>query len=122
LSVIIIPIALGTQTGTGNINLDNVGSPIWSMSYNHIIQWLIFNAMYIVLVLYIINFASREERGGLLKTALLFFGAYIVARYVGFMTDLSGYLALSTLLIIGGIGLIALSIGYHKLWHAKRVN
>jgi len=134
ISVILIPLILGTQTitppkeaGTSMAEgfVDDVSgmanTPIWSMPYAYIIQWLIFNAMYIVLVLYIINFASREDRQGLLTTALLFFGAYIVARYIGFMTDLSGYLALSSLLIIGGLGLIALSIGYHKLWQAKKV-
>lgn len=134
ISVIAIPLILGTQaitspkeagTSIAEGLVEDVSgmatTPIWSMPYAYITQWLIFNAMYIALVLYVINFASREDRQGLLTTALLFFGAYIIVRYVGFMTDLSGYLALSSLLIIGGLGLIALSIGYHKLWQAKKV-
>jgi len=119
-SVILFPLVLGTQTGLEpNLYVARMASPIWSIPPTDILQWLVFNAMYIALVLYIISFADREGRSGLLKLTLFFFGVYLIARYVGFMIDLAGYLALSTLLIIGGFGLIVLSIVYHRLWKAN---
>lgn len=109
-----LPLFLGTSI---NINMPGdwlYGTPIWEMGAPFLLQWLYFNVIYVLLILFIIDFAAREQRDELMHIALNFFGVYIVIRYIGFMMDLQGYLALSLLLIIGGLLLIGLSLGYHK--------
>ncbi len=87
---------------------------IWDMSPGYIVQWLIFNAIYIALMLTVISFGTREKRTSLVYLALLYFVVYIAARYLGFIVDLSGYLAISTMFIVGGIGLIVIAYFLNK--------
>jgi uncharacterized membrane protein len=103
-AITIVPKILGTES-----NIGGYGGSLWTMSGQHIIQWLIFNVLFIAIVLIVINFATKEKRNSLVHLALWFFIAYIAIRYIGFIADLTGYLAMSTLFIIGGIGLILLA-------------
>ncbi len=87
---------------------------IWEMPAGYIMQWLFFNVIYIALILTVISFGTREKRASLVYLALLFFIFYIIARYFGFIMDLSGYLAISILFILGGIGLIVIAYLLNK--------
>lgn len=113
---LLLPLLLGNQTQLPGQDYSNYSRPIWDQGTGILLQWLIFNIVFIISILYICDFAAREERRSLMHLTLLFFGGYVIVRYAGFMMDLSGYFALSTLLIIGGIGLIGLSIGYQRFW------
>lgn len=113
LSAILLPLALETSRHAMSLPAW-AGTSLWKMGPAFIIQWLYFNAVFITLVLYIIDFSAREHRVALLNLALNTFGLYILVRYVGFMVDLQGYLPLSMMLILGGIGLIGLSMAYHN--------
>lgn len=113
LSAILLPQALGTGWSAASLPAWS-GSSIWTMGPAFIIQWLYFNAVFIVLMLTIIDFAAREHRAALMSLSLNAFGLYILVRYAGFMMDLQGYLPFSLMLILGGIGLVALSIAYHR--------
>lgn len=113
LSVIVVPVVLGTGRAPSP-RATWQGTSIWSMGAPWLIQWLYFNAVFIALLLYVIDFAAREQRVQLMNMTLNVFGLYVFVRYLGFMFDLQGYLPYSIMLITGGIGLIALSIGYQK--------
>ncbi len=107
LAISILPIILGLEPGQYVFR-------IWDMSPGYIVQWLFFNVIYIALILTVINFGTREKRTSLVYLALLFFIFYITARYFGFIMDLSGYLAISILFILGGIGLIVIAYLLNK--------
>lgn len=113
LSAVLLPQVLGTGQPEARLPAW-AGPPIWQMGLASIIQWLYFNAVFIVLMLTIIDFAAREHRAALMTLSLNTFGLYILVRYAGFVMDLQGYLPLSLMLILGGIGLVALSIAYHR--------
>ena len=113
LSAILLPQVLGTGLPVASLPAW-AGSSIWKMGPGFIVQWLYFNAVFIVLMLTIIDFAAREHRTALMNLSLNTFGLYILARYAGFMMDLQGYLPFSLMLILGGIGLLALSMAYHR--------
>ncbi len=107
LVISILPTILGLAPGQFVFS-------IWDMSSGYIVQWLIFNAIYIALMLTVISFGTREKRTSLVYLSLLYFVVYIAARYFGFIVDLSGYLAISTMFIVGGIGLIVLAYFLNK--------
>ena len=107
LAVTILPVILGLKPG-------RMFGSIWNLGASYIISWLLFNALFIALLLLVINFGTREKRTSLVYLALWFFIVYIVARYIGFIINLSGYLAISTLFIIGGIGLVVLAFLLNK--------
>jgi uncharacterized membrane protein len=107
IAISILPTILGLAPGQDVFR-------IWDMSPGYIVQWLIFNVIYIALMLTVISFGTREKRTSLVYLTLLYFVVYIAARYIGFIADLSGYLAISTMFIIGGIGLIVVAYFLNK--------
>jgi uncharacterized membrane protein len=113
VSAILLPLILGTappeRPGTGWY-----GASVWQMGVPLILQWLYFNALFIVLMLTIVDFAAREHRAALMHLGLNAFGLYVFVRYVGFMVDLRGYLPFALMLILGGLGLVGLSIAYQR--------
>ena len=113
LSAIIIPLILGTSVAPKALP-EHYDFSIWRMSVPFIIQWLYFNVLFVALLLYVIDFSAREQRAELMKVALDTFGLYVLVRYAGFLIDLQGYLPMSIMFILGGIGLIALSIRFQK--------
>jgi len=86
--------------------------PFWQMTTPFIVQWLLFNGMFILLVLLVLTFAMRERHAALMHLGIWFFMLYLLVRYIGFILDLRGYLAISMLFILGGIGLILLAVSY----------
>ncbi len=96
-------------------NYGSFSGSFWSLPPSILVQWIVLNVLFLVVVLLLLTFASKENRTPLVYLGLLAFIIYIIARYIGFMIDLSGYLALSALLVIGGILLIGLAFLFEKV-------
>lgn len=76
--------------------------------------WIFSNLIFLTLILIIISYGTLHKLPRIINLGIFFFTIDIIARYIGFIMDFSGYTSLSIIFITGGILLIFGGWGIEK--------
>jgi uncharacterized membrane protein len=82
--------------------------------------WIYANVVFILLVLTVLFYATRNNMPGLVNLGIGFFILFVITRYIGFIIDFGGYLGLALIFISGGI-LLVLGGFLIERWRRKLV-
>jgi len=78
---------------------DNLPTSLWLL-------WIVNNILFIGFIILMLGYGQKSGSSKIVNLSLMFFILDIIARYIGFWMDLSGYFSFSMLAIFGGVLLI----------------
>ena len=96
---LVLSLAWFVRDGNFFMSYGEMGLGMWAI-------WILANITLIGTILATVGYGTAEGKNSIINLAIAFFALFVITRYVGFVINLSGYLGLSVVFIIGGIILI----------------